>query len=152
MDSASSCSAPPPLFSPNQWSCPPANNLTTASSPASVSSHKETLPLPGSGGSFEVMLAKCMRQKENEIIARLHRYGRFGMTLEEARLPTPERYRKAYAELRRAIDRRRELSPSPECVVASLRKLNVKQAHRKRGVTTKRGRRCAVLLQFNNAC
>jgi hypothetical protein len=39
---------------------------------------------------------------------------RFGMRLEEARLPTPEHLRKAYDELVDAIANDRTPSPSPE--------------------------------------
>lgn len=58
-----------------------------------------------------------MRQKEHEVAARFQRYGRFGMRLEEARLPTPEHYRTAYDELVEAITP----SPSPESVADSTR-------------------------------
>ncbi|KAH9212311.1 hypothetical protein DL95DRAFT_464045 [Leptodontidium sp. 2 PMI_412] len=94
----------------------PQPDLPPVSPPASVNG-EETLPQPGCGWEFEIVPEEHMRQKEHEVAARFQRYGRFGMRLEEARLPTPEHYRTAYDELVEAITP----SPSPESVADSTR-------------------------------
>lgn len=83
-----------------------------------------------------------MRQKQHEVNARFQRYGRFGMLWEEARLPTPDHFRKAYNELVEAIENDRTPSLSPESAVVdtrNLQRMNVTQGHLEPKATTKKG-------------
>jgi hypothetical protein len=124
----------------------PQSNLTLVSPPASING-EDTLPQLGFGWEFELTLEEHMRQKEHEIVARFQRYERFGMRLEEARLPTPDRFRTAYDELVEAINNDRTPSPSPEYVVVSNRnprRVNVTQRPLRRKDTTKKGMRRAI--------
>lgn len=82
-----------------------------------------------------------MRQKQHEVNARFQRYGRFGMLWEEARLPTPDHFRKAYNELVEAIENDRTPSLSPESAVVdtrNLQRMNVTQGHLEPKATTKK--------------
>jgi hypothetical protein len=124
----------------------PQSGLTPVSPPTSVNG-EDTLPQLGFDWEFELTLKERMRQKEHEIIARFQRYGRFGMRLEEARLPTPDHFRTAYDELVEAINNDRTPSPSPVSVADSTRnsrRVNVIQRHLKRKDTTKKGMHHAI--------
>lgn len=124
----------------------PQFNLTPVSPPTSVNG-EDTLPQPGFGWEFEYALEDRMRQKQHEANARFQRYERFGMLLEEARLPTPDHLRKAYDELVEAIKNDRTPSLSPESAVTgtrNLRRVNATQRHLGPKTTTKKGLHHAI--------
>jgi hypothetical protein len=143
---STSTSSTSPLSHHTNKSSFPQSSLTLVSPPTSING-EDTLPHLGFGWEFELTLEERMRQKEHEIVARFQRYERFGMRLEEARLPTPDRFRTAYDELLEAINNDRTPSPSPEYGVGSNRnprKMNVTQRHFRRKNTTKKGMHGAI--------
>ena len=142
----SSNSSIPPLSHHANKSSFTQSNLALVSPPTSING-EDTLPQLGFDWEFELTLAEHMRQKEHDIVARFQRYERFGMRLEEARLPTPDRYRTAYDELVEAINNDRTPSPPLEYVVGSNRnprRVNVTQRLLRRRDTTKKGMHRAI--------
>lgn len=93
------------------------------------------MPQLGFDWEFELTLKERLRKNEHEIIARFQRYGRFGMRLEEARLPTPDNFRADYDELVESINNDRTPSLSPAYAADSTQK------HRKGKDITKKGSR-----------
>jgi len=139
MRSTSSSSTSPLLHRAN-YSSFPQSGITPVSPPTSING-EDTLPQLGFDWEFELTLKERMCQKEHEIIARFQRYGRFGMRLEEARLPTPDHFRTAYNELVEAINNDQTPYQSPESVVGSTRNsqsVNMIQRHLRKD-TTKKG-------------
>jgi hypothetical protein len=61
------------------------------------------IPRPGFGFEFPTKLQERVNYHEEQATARITRYGRFGMTREEALRATPEHYRQQYDDLLKQV-------------------------------------------------
>jgi hypothetical protein len=91
-----------PTLRPNLRLLSHTRSLEMSGTPDDMSQTCDTgslIPPAGFGFEFDTKLEERLLYHEEQSIARLERYGRFGMTREEALRATPEHYRQQYDRL-----------------------------------------------------
>jgi len=88
---------------------------TTSDNRSQICDVDSLIPQPGFGFEFNTLLVERLSYHQDQADARLKRYGRFGMTREEALRATPDHYRQQYDGLLKDVlmEDTPPTSPSP---------------------------------------